>query len=500
MRAAIGAVLASAVILAGCATDGAEPADDAVTTTAPAATGALAGGEAASCAEEYGDGSLQQRGFAFDGTVERVGEPGFTDRGDEGDLGYVAVTFTVHEWFAGGGGEQVVVGMDPPTGGRGSGADAHEGGPSYGVGSRLLVSGEPRWGGDPLQDPVAWGCGFTRHHDEATARQWREAFAAPPEGATGTVRGDGEGTDGRAAPYGVALFMAPLTATHLSITDFDAVRARLGVPDLSSEDLMTHRLEFWREAEGSAVLLTGGLLREENSRLDLRYGFTQDDVDWEARWSGEDPGYALQLRPGVSFDDVRRAVTDGVAGLDGAAVLEDHGTVVNGVAEPDATWAEDPALVNLLGSAPGTESVLLRRGCVPVLDALGTDAGVEDLEQVVGGHDLAALVDVEAVAVVFTGDEATIRLAYPVGTPPDVIDSDLRARAALAADWPTTGSIGFPDGYAASSPSVLGADGAVGQVAYEVVNPVAAAGLALGDLVPLGVCAEVPDLAEPTGL
>jgi len=34
--------------------------------------------------------------------------------------------------------------------------------PSYGVGSRLLVSGEPRWGGGALTNAIAWGCGFTQ--------------------------------------------------------------------------------------------------------------------------------------------------------------------------------------------------------------------------------------------------------------------------------------------------------------------------------------------------
>lgn len=49
-------------------------------------------------------------------------------------------------------------------------------GPSYGLGTRLLVSGEPRWGGGALTDAMAWGCGFTRYYDKATADNWRAAF------------------------------------------------------------------------------------------------------------------------------------------------------------------------------------------------------------------------------------------------------------------------------------------------------------------------------------
>jgi hypothetical protein len=45
------------------------------------------------------------------------------------------------------------------------------------MGSRLLVSGEPRWGGTPLEDPIAWGCGFTRYYDSGTAKSWKQALS-----------------------------------------------------------------------------------------------------------------------------------------------------------------------------------------------------------------------------------------------------------------------------------------------------------------------------------
>ena len=124
----------------------------------------------ASCVESYDVGaSVAGRAFAFDGTVAAIG-PASTDR--EGlDSGLVGVRFEVNEWFAGGNPDTVVVDLTQPDL---PGLD--EVPPAYGVGTRLLVSGEPRWGGAPLDDPIAWGCGFTRYYDEATAGSWRAEF------------------------------------------------------------------------------------------------------------------------------------------------------------------------------------------------------------------------------------------------------------------------------------------------------------------------------------
>src|SRR5690606_32903278 len=150
---------------------------------------------------------------------------------------------------------------------------------------------------------------------------------------------------GEARPALRALVLAPEAATHLTVTDFDAVRSRLGVPGLTSEDLMTDRLEFWRRVPASTVLLTDGVLREDNSRFDLRYGFTQDDVDWEARWTGGGAGFALGLREDLDLSGVHRAVADEVPALAGAEVLDAYSAVLGGEAA-DATsfWADDAGL------------------------------------------------------------------------------------------------------------------------------------------------------------
>lgn len=180
MRRTIVAVACLALLPAfGACSSGNEPEDDpaairervSANEGRPDAHGPLAEAGEASCVEEYSPAAVAGRGFAFDGVVVAIGST-VTDRGDGDDLGLDGVTFEVRDWFVGGTGRTVTVDMAPPLAGHeASSAD----GPSYAVGSRLLVSGEPRWGGPPLEDPIAWGCGFSRYHDAATADSWENA-------------------------------------------------------------------------------------------------------------------------------------------------------------------------------------------------------------------------------------------------------------------------------------------------------------------------------------
>lgn len=135
--------------------------------------GALPDGGAASCVESYTPKALAGRAFAFDGVVLEIGAS-VSDRGDGADLGLPGVTFKVREWFSGGRADTVTVDMQLPT----AGSDGPSGpGDAYDIGSRLLVSGEARWGGAPLDAPIAWGCGFSRYYDPQTATAWRDALA-----------------------------------------------------------------------------------------------------------------------------------------------------------------------------------------------------------------------------------------------------------------------------------------------------------------------------------
>ncbi|USQ75939.1 hypothetical protein [Ornithinimicrobium cryptoxanthini] len=344
-----------------------------------------------------------------------------------------------------------------------------------------------------------------------------ESTGAATSGAADKTTSDGATVDGAAADntvvttsppdgpaaagvsaYGLALLATPAEATHLTVTDYDAIRARLGVPDLTSEDLMTDRLEFWRAAEASSVLLTDGLLREENSRYDLTYDFTQDDVDAEVRWTGPDgSGLLLALRPDLDLDLVQAAIDDDAPGLAEATLDRATSTVLQG-AGAEGVWATSSHSATARVGDVAAESLIVRNGCVPFVDALGVDATVDDQDELLAAHDVEGLLEVDAVAIAFTGQRATVRLAYPVGTDRAAIEGDLAARLALAEDWPTTETIGFSDGF--DRGSVAGVDLEIGEVQYAVTNPVAAANLALADLVPLGVCTDVELLAEPTGL
>ena len=118
-----------------------------------------------SAIEQYSAKTLRQRAFAFDGTVvgiETRVDPKIPERDQERSW----VTFQVHRWFRGGTADEVPIWFD---GRREFGLDP---------GVRLLVSGQPRWGGAPLDNPIAWPGGFTRPWDKGTAGEWAAAFDA----------------------------------------------------------------------------------------------------------------------------------------------------------------------------------------------------------------------------------------------------------------------------------------------------------------------------------
>lgn len=129
------------------------------------------------CVSVYSAETLKERAFAFDGTVVDLGSESDPRAPDE-DVVTGHVQFEVHEWFAGGTGEAVTVWMQRPVE----------------EGDRLLVAGEPRWGGAPLDDAIAWECGFTDGYSDARSQEWSAAFANgdtashSPSDAAGGVR------------------------------------------------------------------------------------------------------------------------------------------------------------------------------------------------------------------------------------------------------------------------------------------------------------------------
>ena len=128
-------------------------------------TGALPGASGAAC-KIYTPENVARLAVAFDGTVTAVDE----SRTDPEDalMRLAPTTFTVHRWYRGGTGDTVTVAI--PVG-----ASIDPGPPTFHVGTRLLVSGRGRNEGTPGQNVVAWGCGFTRYYDPATADSWRVA-------------------------------------------------------------------------------------------------------------------------------------------------------------------------------------------------------------------------------------------------------------------------------------------------------------------------------------
>ncbi|MEO5661670.1 MAG: hypothetical protein ABIR39_00165 [Nocardioides sp.] len=290
-----------------------------------------------------------------------------------------------------------------------------------------------------------------------------------------------------------ALTLVPADATVVTITDFDESRAALGMPDLTSDDLMSDRTDYWERARRESVLLTEGMLVAESSRLMLDYGFTQDDVDWEAHFATPaGAGWILGFRPDLDLAPVERAVTDGVAGLSGATVDPARHLVSVGMATGDEeSWGTIEGIADLASDTPA-ESTYYRVGCVPLGTVLGPDADIEDQEAVVGQQDPTDLDSLGVFSVSFADGVATARLGAG--------RADLFARSDLATVVsttlrPTGGSIGFSDAFA--NPVV---DPSSGRIGYDVAAPVATATATLTDLLPFAVCNEVTPMEEPTGL
>ena len=305
-------------------------------------------------------------------------------------------------------------------------------------------------------------------------------------GGTGRVSPGTPTYDAQREPAAAVLPLVPAAATTLTVTDLDAIRAQLGVPELTSADPVADRSEFWGRAEREAPLLAQGLLREDASELMLDHGFGEDDVDWEAHFTGDDgDGFVLAFRPGLDMDAVAAAVREGVGPLKGARVLARQHLVVSGAAPDGAdSWATDPTVVDLVGQP--AEASYVRRGCLPLGVALGPDATAADRDRVLAHTDVTNLDELDAFALEFGDHLATVRMTRH--------RLDLFDRLHLGDAWPTTGTPAFAYGFSRGV-----GDPATGRIGYDVANPPAAARVALGETLPFGVCNEVDPVGEPTG-
>ncbi|MGH3346521.1 MAG: hypothetical protein ACRDO4_06030 [Nocardioides sp.] len=309
--------------------------------------------------------------------------------------------------------------------------------------------------------------------------QEAEPRRAPPNGPADAE--PAPAYDEEAEPAEAVLSLVPQSAAVVTVVDWDQVRAQLGQPELTSEDLMTDRLAFWERASSEAALLTDGLLREDSSTFELDYGFSQDDVDWEARWTGEDgPGFVLAFRADLDLAGVRRAVEDGTGPLAGATLDDESGLLAEGTAEADV-WANEESWAPLL--AEPAAATYLRRGCIPLNTALGPDADVEDQDALLAEHPVTTLDDLGGFVVAYGDHQATVRV--------EPGRSDLFERLRIGEDWPT--------GDFAATYTNGAADPSSGRIGFSLPRPPAAAGLALLEELPFGVCNEVVPLDEPTG-
>ncbi len=270
------------------------------------------------------------------------------------------------------------------------------------------------------------------------------------------------------------LSLVPTEATDLTVTDFDQIRLQLGVPDLTGEDPKRVRDAFWRDAETQAPLLLGGMLRSVDDELEREYGWSQDDVAWEAHFGGPNGvGWVLKIRDDLPMGDITRAVDAGVGPLAGAVVRsEDHLVVHNAALDGSDSWAAEPELVALVG--PAGSSTYVTRDCIAFDDLFGV--GVKDELAPSPAADVDSVAELGAFSVIFGGELATVRLG-PART-------DLFERMRLPQILPMTDPE-FGLGYQRPAADPLG-----GRIGWTIGDPVIAATLALEKQLPFAICSD----------
>ncbi len=274
-------------------------------------------------------------------------------------------------------------------------------------------------------------------------------------------------------PAAAVLPLVPLEATALTVTDFDRIRLMLGETRLSSEDPEPVRDAFWRRVTAESAALTPGLLRSVDDELARDYGFTQDDVAWEARFALPDGlGYVLKFHDDFEMAPVLRAVEEGVGPLRGAQANADTRLAALDITlDPAASWGAEPELGSLIGSS--ANATYVARSCIPFDDAFGE--GLEDQLAEAPAADLAGLEELGPFSLTFGDNLVTARLG-PTRT-------DVFERARLAETLPRTDPE-FGRGY-----ELGGADPSSGRIGYKMGDPAIAARLALDRHLPFAVCA-----------
>ncbi|WP_170219359.1 hypothetical protein [Nocardioides litoris] len=268
-------------------------------------------------------------------------------------------------------------------------------------------------------------------------------------------------------PAAAVLPLVPDDATVLEVTDFDQARFQLGFGELSSASDPAVLTRFAQQAATRAPLLTQGML--VGSGYLERYGFSQDDVSWEAHFDGPaGEGYVLAFRDDLDMAPVQDASDAPDGPLSGSVVVPAaHVAALGAVREPEESLAADPVLRSLVG--PVAAATYLSTTCVDREEAFGDAAG--DLAPTPAAL-LDDLQELGPFSVTLGARLASARLGTGRG--------DVFVRARLAADLPA-------EEFEAAYDDPV-ADPSTGRIGFRLRDRAAAADLARERRLPFAVC------------
>lgn len=276
--------------------------------------------------------------------------------------------------------------------------------------------------------------------------------------------------DSSLEPSAAVLALVPEAASTLTVTDFDHLRLVLGFGQLTSKSSAADRDTFWRQVPRTATM-SQGVLRPFEQRLRAEFGFSQDDIAWEATYAGDATGWVLAFHDQVPMESVERAVTAGVGPLKGAIVDADRNLVSSGeLPTTDESWGAVDGLLALVGRQ--AVSTYVERACLPFDTVFG--AGMEAKLAKAPAAALRAIDELDSFAVALGGELATVQLGPG--------RSDAFDRVRLADVMPPT----EPEFGLVMSRGV--ADPSTGRLGYTLTDPVAAAKLTRERQLPFAVC------------
>lgn len=271
-------------------------------------------------------------------------------------------------------------------------------------------------------------------------------------------------------PSAAVLPLVPAEASTVTVTDFNQLRLVLGFGSLDKTSAPSELAAFWSKVPRTAAL-SSGMLRPFEDRLREDFGIGQDDVAWEATYSGDTAGWVLAFRPSTPMANVSRAVLAGVGPLKGASV-DAARHLVTSVAPPEVanSWGAEPSMVSLAGRE--AVSTYLARGCLAFDTIFG--AGMQAQLAAAPAAALGALDELDGFGVALGSELATVLLGED--------RSDAFERARIAEVMPPTD----PEFPLAMSRPV--ADPSTGRLGYTMGDPAAAAELTRTQHLPFAVC------------